>query len=228
MPLSNVIAKEKLSAYQRWEMTSLDDHSQPQPFQPGSPTNKGELEQLKLKAQKEGFAKGFDEGHQTGLQTGRQEGLQSVQRELAILQQVFNHLNAYLKEAEHSLAQGVLDLALDLAKAMLKSAFKVNPELIIPVVEQAIASLPSAQLAAKLFLHPTDASLVSNKIGADLSKAGWSILPDSELKPGDCRIETLTNQINASLSSRWNELANALGRHSHWYEITEHDINNNS
>jgi flagellar assembly protein FliH len=217
MLLSDPIAKGKLSAYQRWEMTSFDEN-QPEISKVSAENvaaaNKTELDKLKLKAQKEGFAKGYEEGHQVGSGAGQKD----MQLELAAFQKIGAQFNGAIQQAEQIVAQEVLDLALDIAKAMLKTSLKINPELIIPIVEQAIASLPSVQQPAQLFLHPTDAELVKNKIGTELSETGWIIVGDPHLNPGDCRIETLQNQINASLQSRWQQLTSALGRDNRWIE----------
>ena len=59
----------------------------------------------------------------------------------------------------------MLDLALDLAKAMLKTALAVRPELVLPIVAEAIHYLPALQQPALLFLHPDDALLVKNAHG---------------------------------------------------------------
>jgi len=216
MPLSDSIAKGKLSAYQRWEMTSFDE---PKPVVGKAAVintaveYKDELDKLKLKAQKEGFAKGFEEGHQLGVSTGQKD----MQLDLAAFLKVGTQFNQAIQQAEQLVAQDVLDLALDIAKAMLKNALKINPELVVPIVEQAIASLPSVQQPAQLFLHPMDADIVRNYLGEDLAKEGWVIVPEPHLARGDCRIETLKNQINASLPSRWQQLTDALGRDNGWY-----------
>ena len=108
---------------------------------------------------------------------------------------------------------------------MLKSTINARPELMIPIVEQAIASLPLVQQPAQLFLHPDEAALLIEKKGAELSAAGWVIVPDAHLQHGDCRVETLTNQIDGALSSRWQSLTEALGRDNKWYDSTEADLN---
>lgn len=216
MLLSDPIAKGKLSAYQRWEMTSFEEPKSVTNTVNAANlavTNKIELDKLKLKAQKEGFALGFEEGHLLGLSTGQKD----MQQELATFTAISSRFNLAIQQAEHIVAQEVLDLALDMAKAMLKRALIVNPEIIIPIVEQGIASLPSVQQPAQLFLHPKEAELVRNHIGDDLANAGWSIVPDPRMNPGDCRIETLKNQINASLAPRWQQLIDALGRNNEWY-----------
>jgi len=233
MLLSDQISKGKLSAYQRWEMTSFEDDAPAKKPSAGgaggrpstptapqvTPATQKEIEQLKLAAQKEGFAKGFEEGHQVGLKTGQEEAQQVLQQELGDFLKISTQFNSSLQQAEHLVAQDILDLAMDLSKAMMKSALAINPELVIPIIEQAIAALPSVQQPAQLFLHPKDATLVKNKIGAELTKTGWVIATDGRLKQGDCRIETMRNQINASLGARWQQLSEALGRNNNWYEV---------
>ena len=225
MPLSDSIAKGKLSAYQRWEMTSFEEPAAAAktaaPAAKLAPTTLKELEQFKLAAQKEGFAKGFEEGHETGLKTGGQESQQAMQQELSAFLAISTQFNSSLQQAEHLVAQDILDLALDLAKAMLKSALNVNPQLIIPIVEQAITSLPSVQQPAQLFLNAKDAALVKAKIGEELSKTGWIVVIDAGMKAGDCRIETMRNQINANMHTRWRQLSEALGRDNSWYDPRE-------
>ncbi|MET3106534.1 flagellar assembly protein FliH [Oxalobacteraceae bacterium GrIS 2.11] len=214
--MSDATSKGKLSAYQRWEMTSFEE---PKPAAAKVSTeallanNKAELDRLKLKAQKEGFAQGFEEGHKTGLGTGQLE----MQHELATILKLSTQFNLGIQHAEQIVAQEVLDLALDIAKAMLKGALEIDPALIIPVIEQAIASLPSVQQPAQLFLNPKDAELVKQKVGAELGETGWVIVNDLHMNQGDCRIETLKNQIDASLQSRWQQLTDALGRDNSWY-----------
>lgn len=214
--MSDPVTKGKLSAYQRWEMTSFEEDrpvAKKLTAENLAAANKAELDKLRLKAQKEGFTKGFEEGHQLGVSTAQKD----MQQELATFLTMSSQFNLAVQQAEQIMAQDVLDLALDVAKAMLKSALNINPELIIPIVEQAIASLPSVQQPAQLLLNPRDAELVKNHIGTELSETGWVIVPDPHLNQGDCRIETLKNQINASLPSRWQQLVDALGRNNGWY-----------
>lgn len=217
MPLSDADAKGRLSAYQRWEMTSFDE-VKPVPASVSvelAAANRVALESLKLKAHKDGFSKGYEDGHQAG----HHAGLDDMQQQLSNFVNVAASFSTSIKQAQQAVAEDVLDLALDLAKAMLKSALLIKPELIIPIVEEAIASLPSVQQPAQIFLHPRDAALVSHQIGTQLVEAGWVVVADPHLHAGDCRIETLKNQINANMASRWQVLAEALGRDNDWTPV---------
>ena len=113
------------------------------------------------------------------------------------------------------IAQDMLELSLDLAKAMLKTALAARPELVLPIVSEAIRYLPTVQQPT-LTLNPDDAQLVRKHVGDELAKADWRVSEDPHLERGGCRIDTASNQIDASATSRWQRLANALGKESDW------------
>jgi flagellar assembly protein FliH len=50
----------------------------------------------------------------------------------------------------------------------------------------------------------------------ELTKAGWRVAEDMHLEPGGCRIETASNQIDASLGNRWERMAASLSQESGW------------
>lgn len=214
MPSSDSTAKGHLSAYQRWEMTSFNEDVRPKVSQESIAAAKSEMDKIRQRAQKEGFNKGFEEGHQAGLNAG----LNEMQQQLQAITQLGSQFNTSLQQAGSTLSQEVLDLALDLAKAMLKSALEIDPAVVIPIVEQAIASLPVIQQPAQLFLSPKDAALVKSQIGEELARTGWTVVIDPQLQQGDCRVETASNQVNASMSTRWEQLCEALGRSSQWHD----------
>jgi len=213
---SVVIPKEQLSAYQRWELASLDDGSGPGVF--GSeaaattlPTCE-QLQKLRDDARMQGYADGFEEGRRAGQAEGRRQS-SVLAEQLAHLAEAFG---AELARADELVADAVLDLALDLAKAMLKVGLEIRPELVLPVVSQAIHYLPALQPPAILHLHPEDAALVKEHLGDELAKAGWRVAGESTIERGGCRIETASNQIDATVGTRWQRIASALAKTSDW------------
>ncbi len=132
------------------------------------------------------------------------------------LQQISEAFGSEVAQANETIAEDLLNLALDVAKAMLKTALKVNPELVLPIVGEAVRYLPSLQQPALLFLHPSDAQLVKDHMEDELTKAGWRVAEDTHLEPGGCRIETASNQIDESLGGRWERLAASLSKEPGW------------
>lgn len=211
--LSNVIPKEKLTAYQRWEMASFGDE-RPKQDAASAKLEAERLEQMREEARREGYAAGYEQGRAGGLDAGRAQAMQ----EIALLRQIADSFGSEVGQASEIVADELLDLALDLSKAMLKTALKARPELILPIVGEAIRYLPSLQQPALLVLHPEDAVIVRHHMGDELEKGNWRIAEEPHMERGGCRVETASNQIDAAPSVRWQRIADALGKQSGWLE----------
>ena len=217
--MSNRLPKEKQTAYQRWEMASFgDDRPNASPIQVDTGSNAGAEQStvLRQQARKEGHAEGYAQGHAEGLQKGLQEGRAIAAEEAARLQHIATRFQQDVAQANEVMAQDMLDVCLDLAKAMLQTALEIRPELILPVVSEAIHYLPSVQHPASLFLHPSDIEVVKEHLGDELTKTGWRIMEDPHVERGGCRVETASNQIDANTSTRWQRVTSALGKTNDW------------
>lgn len=239
------LPKEQQSAYQRWEMASFGDDrpstlarraaeaaaAAPAPadtapaLPPGfSLPSVEELEAMREAARQEGFAQGLEEGraqgHSEGRAQGYAEGAEAGQREAAAeleqLRQVAANFGDAIAQADETIARDVLDLALRLARGMVRTGFDVRPELILSVVRDAIDQLPVLQQPAVLTLNPEDAELVRHGMAEELTKGGWRIVENASIARGGCKVETATNQIDAQAAARWNRLTHALGANVEW------------
>lgn len=217
--MSSALPKEQQSAYQRWEMASFGDE---RASTPASAPSAAELAQQMAKAREEAQVRGYADGCAQGLAEGRAAGLKEghiqAAQEIVRLQQIAETFGSEVAQANEVIADDMLDLALDLAKAMLKTALTVRPELVLPIVGEAIRYLPSLQQPALLFLHPDDAELVRGHMQDELTKAGWRVAEDIHLDRGGCRVETASNQIDASAPTRWQRIASALGKDLEWLQ----------
>lgn len=226
---SHRIPKEQLTAYERWELASFDE---PPPTVRAAEELAAQVKQATEDARATGYATGhaaglaegrsagFEQGKAQGLQQGYAEGLAQGRAqaadERARLQQIAQTFGDEVAHANERIASDLLDLALDLSKAMLKNALHVRPELVLPVIADTIRYLPSLQQPALLFLHPDDAALANTTMGDELTKSGWRVVEDAQMERGGCRVDTATNQIDASASTRWHRISAALGKESDW------------
>lgn len=226
------------TAYQRWELASLAQ-------EPGhkvvdeAAAAAAAAEQLarELRSAREtGLQQGQQQGYQTGLREGRlrgydeghAEGLAQVQADNLALQQELTQtltqlgqqFGQELTQAREALAKQLLDLALDMAQAMLCQTLELQPERLLGVIDQALQELPLVRPPAVLRLHPQDLELVKSARGSELQAAGWRLQADVQLARGGCLIETVDQQIDASLPARWQRLQHSLGRDSAWLEPT--------
>lgn len=212
---SVVIPKENLSAYQRWELAAFDESERsglPGNQRPVALPTVEQIQKIREDAQREGYAAGFEEGRLAGHAEGRQQWAAHIGR----VHNLARHFRTELAGADEVMASEILDLALDLAKAMLRVGMTIRPQLVIPIVSEAIRYLPALHQPAMLFLHPDDASLIKDHMGDELAKGGWQVTEDLHIEPGGCRIETASNQIDATMATRWQRIASSLGRDSSW------------
>lgn len=171
-----------------------------------------------------GLADGHQEGYQNGLETGHREGFDAGQSEgkaqidtlVAQLQAIATSFSEQIEQSSEAMAPPMLALALDISKAMLKTALSVKPTLIIPLIRDAIAGLPNMHTPIQLYVHPEDAVLIKTHMKEDIQLHGWHIVDTPEMTRGGCRVETPSNQIDASVETRWKHLAEQLHTQSDW------------
>lgn len=199
---SNIIPKEQLSAYQRWELNSLDGSATATVPLPTAE----EVENTHRQAYQEGFAAGY------------QEGKGKVDAELARLEQLMSALGGALNQFDETLTQNLLSLALGVAKQMLREALRVRPELVLPVIREAVNNLPQASQHPHLKLHPEDAALVRSLMADELGHFHWKLIEDSRVERGGCRVETTNSEIDATMENRWKRILVALGSEGAWLE----------
>jgi flagellar assembly protein FliH len=187
-----------------------------------------ELEAMREAARQEGFAQGLDEGrtqghaeghaagHAEGFAAGSAEGEQAAKEELEQLRTVAASFGDAVSQADETIAKDVLDLALRLARGMVRTGLDVRPELIMSVVRDAINQLPILQQPALLMLNPQDAELVRHGMAEELATGGWRIIENGAIARGGCRVETASNQIDAQVEARWQRLTHALAANVDW------------
>ena len=194
-----IAAPEKLTAWQRWEAPNFEAGG----LRAGDvvlPTA-SKIEKIQLQARDEGFQSGYAEGVKKAAQEN---------------QRLTTLIDALAQQIDELVAQELLDLSLDISRQMLHQALKVNPELLLGVVREAISALPHFNQGAHLVLHPDDATLVRERMGEQLSHSGWKIFEDPHIERGGARIETANSQIDATLETRWKRVVAALGQDTSW------------
>jgi flagellar assembly protein FliH len=233
-----VIPREQLSAWEKWELASLNEAEAEaavleeevvEPYLPRAeedfpveeaqdleplPTESidvpdadvpfptaEELEAITHQAQSEGF--------EAGLEAGRLVAEDEANR----LRAVLGNIEITLKKAEAALANEVLDLAVVIARQMVRDELNHSPERVLPILREALASLPAARSPSRVFLNPDDLVALEGMLGGDLPSDTWRLLPDTKLETGGCRIETPDSAVDLSLAVRWQNILSVLGRH---------------
>ncbi|MFZ6686196.1 flagellar assembly protein FliH [Undibacterium sp. SXout11W] len=221
--MSSAVFKKDVSAYQRWELASFGEtrpshiaaaQVQSTPVVTVPLISQEEIDQIRENARNEGYAAGYQEAYENGLREGQAAGLQAAEDtmklEIQSMQDLARNFILEIDAAGKSTGQELLDLAISLAENMLKTKLALDHNAILPIVEEAIAQLPSIQQPANILLNPIDATTIKNTMGEVLNSDGWRIVSDAQLSRGDCKIETAYNLVDASIETRWNRLTEFL------------------
>ena len=204
-----VIPKEQLTAYQRWEMESLDESSKEPEI--ALPTAE-EIEQIHRNAHQEGYNAGQARGYQEGFN----QGIAAATEKANQIQVVLSNLNQEMQRMDQEVADDMLSLSLAIAKQVLLQLLEVKPEILLSVIREAIADLPPFNQHANLVLNPLDTALVKEHMGEQLGHTGWKIIEDERVARGGCRLETSASQMDVSLSKRWERVVSAIAQNSAW------------
>lgn len=165
-----------------------------------------------------GHREGHDEGHAKGYAEGRSLGEKEVKEDVAQMQALLSNFSQNLDEMSGTVADELLTLAITISKKMITQAFTIKPQLIVPIVREAMLQLPHAMQHPKLYLHPDDAKIMRAHLDDELIKQNWSIREDDEITRGGCRIVTESSEINATVEMRWQKILSAIGQKDNWME----------
>jgi flagellar assembly protein FliH len=197
--LSKIIRGEELADCQAWhvpEVQSEGSHSKP--------LTARQLEEIQEQARKEGFEQGLQEGRSTGMK----EFVARVQ----MIEQVMQSLDKPFEELDETVEQQLTQLAMLVARQLVRRELKTEPEQVVGVVREALAVLPVAARNVRLALNPEDAALVREALSMGADDQAIQVVDDPVQTRGGCKVLTDTSQIDASVESRLNAtIAGVLG-----------------
>jgi len=193
-----IVDSGRKPAYQPWQLASFDA-----PRTRGMPTA-AEMEQVQHHAR--------EEGREAGYAEGRKLAEAEAQRLAALL----TAAQSGVAQLDQAVADQLLKLALEIARRVVSDALAAKPELILPVVQEAVRCLPEFEQPVRVLMHPDDAALVQSHLAAQAAAGGWLIVADAAMERGGCRLKTVTTEIDATLAGRWERVLAALGQKQDW------------
>lgn len=204
---SPVIPKEKLTAYQRWELHSFDQPSRAAPAAaPAAPAEDEAAKVRHLNAQ----------AFEAGRAEGRREGAAQAAAEAQRFAQLMESVGRQAAGIDRALADDLVALALGVARQLVGRQLAAQPESVLGVVQEAIDRVLQPATQASLTLHPADAALVQSHLAETLAAGGWRIIEDPQMERGGCRLHTAACELDATLDTRWRRIAGALGQELPW------------
>jgi flagellar assembly protein FliH len=234
-----IIAKENSSGFESWDLPNVnrnEDNSEEQ----ASLITANELEQIhqqaysegyeegKLRGMKDGFEQGEEEGKKQGHQRAFDASLKEIQQQTFHFEQLFKSIETPFSLSNEQVEYELMNLACSIAKIIIRRELKTEPDLVISLVKNSLALLPSASKNIKIYLNPLDVSMVKKAFSnsEEIHFEAYKILESKNLKRGGCIIDTNISHIDASLDKRIEELAkNIIPNHK---KLNNAEIDNSS
>jgi len=222
------IPKEKLTAYQRWELAAFDEAEQkaeraremaaaelpPQEvIEEPPPTPEEPPIVLPTAADIERM---HNEAHEQGYAAGYEEGIADAKAVLADATRILDNLQQAVTNLDQKIADQLLATSIEIANQVVRQSLKLQPELLLPIVREAVATLHPGAGHPALLAHPEDATLIRKHMGDHLSHNNWRIIEDPALTRGGCRIELGASEVDATLETRWRRVIEAIGVNENW------------
>lgn len=164
--------------------------------------------------QREGYEAGLDQGRADGFPVGQSEGLQRGIEEgramaLAQFEELSKPIDAMLKglkklktDMRAAQRKEVVDLVGKIARQVIRAELALQPVQLLTLVEEALSVMPPSRDAVEVFLNPEELRRV---LELDPKRAKkWTLLPDPALEPGECRVRSGDNEVDAGCQGRLN------------------------
>jgi len=198
--LSKVIRSEDVADCRAWQVPDVGSTANAR----RRPMTARELEELHNQARREGF--------EQGLREGRDAGREEFVQRLGLLETAMQRLARPFEELDDSVEQQLAQLAMLVARQLVRRELKTDPAQVIGVVREALAALPVAARDVRLAVNPEDAEMIREVLSLQDGEYAIRLVEDPVQSRGGCRVLTETSQIDATVESRLNAvIANTLG-----------------
>lgn len=170
----------------------------------------------------------IEAARQSGYQDGYRNGLAALesykQTQAEQMARYMNDQVGGLVEAmqqrldalEQQLAGRVAGVSLELARQVVRSELIERPELVVEVAEEALSALLSSARQIVLRLHPEDHALVQGRLDEILQSRGARLVADASIRRGGCLVDSDIALVDATVESRWERAAGAMGHQAPW------------
>ena len=177
-------------------------------------------------ARQSGFADGYAQGHaQATLEGQRQiqqymdtQGQAAAQRLLGLLKSAQDRV----EQSQQAMAKGVLELACELARQVLRRELTTNPNALQPVVREALGMLTVDCKMAAVRMHPVDLDVFAEDLVREFPNLGLTLVPDASVTAGGCLVEAAGTVVDGTVQRRWHKAVASLGLESSWEQ--DHDV----
>lgn len=189
---SEIISAAAAGACARWELPEVGAGAGAEGAAHGHYLTANRLEEIQQQA--------YEEGFELGRREGLEKGAALIKEKAGRVEGILNLLARPLHQLDDEVVKEATDLALTIARHVIRRELRTDPRQVIAVVQRAAAILPIASRTIRLFLNPADAATIRENLSSlEGEQSAWQIVEDPALGCGGCRIETENSRVDASI-----------------------------
>jgi flagellar assembly protein FliH len=171
-------------------------------------------------AHQTGFEEGYAQGHAHATLEGQRliqeyidtQGQDAARHFLAL----FQSAQEQVEQSQQAMAKGVLELACELARQVLRRELSTNPNALQPVVREALGMLTVDSKMAAVRMHPVDLDVLAEDLVREFPNLKLTLVPDAGITAGGCQVEAAGTVIDGTVERRWHRAVAGLGLESSW------------
>ncbi len=225
---SRFIPSEEVGEFTQWKFGAVDGSQlvEPEPeVLPEPLPDPAELEAAQLALIEQACDAAFSQGLAQGQADTTLEWQQRMDDYVAgqaqemsqSIANVVQSLQESLAAMQQRMAQDVLLLACDIAREVVRRELSVSPDVLEPVVREAVGMLVSEGRPALVRLNPADMGAVEQPLRDEMG-AGIQWVADAAVPAGGCLVESGGTVVDGSVEKRWERAIASLGLESPWQE----------
>jgi flagellar biosynthesis/type III secretory pathway protein FliH len=164
---------------------------------------------LEEAARLQGYDMGREQGYAAGMAAAETAMADSLQRLSVLLGGIHENHTVFYRAAERQ----VVDLALQIAQKVVEREVENMPDLAVNVIRAALEEM-DARTAIRVRVNPDDAELLQRRwaqvVPPGVGPERVELQPDERVQAGGGIVETTHGQVDAQLSTKLEQLGNAL------------------
>jgi flagellar assembly protein FliH len=165
------------------------------------------------------FERGRVQGQTEGQLAERRVKVEHGTRVAALIE----HIRVRFAELEASGGDAVLDLAIMIARQVVRREIAIQRDALLPVAREAVAMIVDQHVHPRVYLNPQDFASLRVDFEADGLFKGCRFIADARVARGGCRVETAQGEVDATLATRWERVLASIGAIEHDYAIEDDD-----
>ena len=164
----------------------------------------------------------YDEGFAAGVQA---EKSQAEAGAVNILSELLENLSAQHYQIDADIEREVLSLAKAMAKLLLRREAESDDAVMIAIVRNALAQMPSTSETPVVILNPDDLNLIQS---VQTNPILATLIPDPDMARGDCRVKAGACTLDAGIDALVNSISSRVDQPAQAESNSEQTITESS